>query len=169
MATATTTLKLVRDNKVTLIEALTPTLAANRAFKIYHGDHGIPLEDWALAHPDACWRRFSLRWEDDDPHRETDLQIVEEFATLRLVIAYPHHMSLYGSDARNLRDMDDMIRSDRNQIEDAVGTNSQNLATGENASRTERQPNEILESDEGQRVTLAVTDFRVQYYRTVNT
>lgn len=114
---ATTTLQLVRDDRRTLIEALSPTTDSAVKFREYK--RSVDFRDWAIANETACIRRFSLRVTGDyTPPLVSDMVTEEVIQEFSLVIAYQRN-SRYGRDKTN--DLYDVIREDHVLIRDTIG------------------------------------------------
>ncbi|SRR6266540_702334 len=133
MAT-TTTFGAIRNQIVSVIEALTPA-TMNRAEDKFRRcpDKRQLLETWAIAHAsDGCFRKFDLRRSGD----LTDPEVLDPSAIMRrelatLTMAYPVAPALYGPN--DLDSMEDVIASDAQQVRDAVFSPG-NLLTGQIAS-----------------------------------
>lgn len=156
-----TTFETIRDAQIAVIQALTPSVRADRLFiKHREGDY----MSWVEAHPTACWRRFQIVHNlDIDQGPTADGSIEACTHTEELRIAYPMELGKYGAD--NERDLEDMLASDFHQIDAAIGLNGlANYVT--NQDRCQHLPGEPKVIDvEGARV-LSIT-YLVQYDRSV--
>lgn len=129
MAT-TTTFKLIRNQMVSVIEALTPSVLNRPENKFRRlPDKTMTLDAWAQSHgADNCFRKFDIR----RTGGFTDPEILDPTAHRRtllctITVAYPLNFGIYG--ANDLDDLEDTIDSDIVQIRDAVFSPG-NLITG---------------------------------------
>lgn len=152
-----TTSAAIRDEMITLLQALTPLALAATPYRV-HREAG-DFRQWAVEHANACMRRFSVR----DNFIVTmpdvtglDLEWVQ--TTFTLVVAYP---ATYRAGADGMRDSDDLIEKDMHQIDGTIGTRGYGNYT---AGTVTTESMGITESDE---VRLLEMDFLVRYYRAV--
>lgn len=155
---ATTTFALVRAGFETQIEALTPGTHADILFRKALDE--VDFEEWAAENPQAVFRRFSIRndfdWQPVDV-TGTDLLIMRHGCTVH--VGYPSGLAAYGVD--NLRDVDDLIEADVDQIDEAIGVHGYaNYASGLHASELTR----VQVTEVGQSRIVSIT-FDLQYYR----
>lgn len=124
-----TTFALIRDQQLSVIEALTPAVSSGAKFRRHRGE--LEFTGWVEANPGACWRRFELlnsfNLAADGLTNAGDGNAVWQFQHDEvLVVAYPRQLGKYG--AQNERDLDDMIDSDLAQIDEAIGPDGSALA-----------------------------------------
>jgi len=124
-----TTFALIRDQQLSVIEALTPAVQSGTRFKRHRGD--VEFLAWVEANPSACWRRFELLNAFDYGHdgltnAGSGGALWQLAHSAQLVMAYPRQMGKYGQ--QNERDLDDMIDSDLAQIDEAIGPDGSALA-----------------------------------------
>ena len=120
MAT-TTTFGAIRNQIVTVVEALTPTLMNRLEDKFRRcPDKTMKLETWALEHGiDSCFRKFDLRISGSVTDPEVlDPAVHRRTQSATLTMAYPVNPAMYGPN--DLDSMEDVIASDAAQIRDAV-------------------------------------------------
>lgn len=158
MAVATTRPELIRNQWVTLIEALTPT--RHSAVPFHAATSAIGLERWAEENPQACLRRFDVTDATDreDPSlavSNKDLELA--LWTAELMIVYPHTLGLYGDE--NMRDLQDLQRADADQVRKAIGINGgANYVSGE--IRCEAR----YRFDTGEAISMTIFDIETEYY-----
>ena len=152
----TTTLAAIRDEQIALIQALTPTSLAATKLRVSLGE--LNFREWAAAHPEASLRRFAIQdiWDYDIPEVHGG-DMVFDPARVEVIVAYPKSPALYGSD--NARDMRDIIREDASLIDYTIGAWGTGNYSDASAVR------ESLELEDAGAVVLAVSTFRVFYYR----
>ena len=157
--TSTTTYPLIRDNMITLLEALTPTRGADTKFA--RDEQSVDMLLKAESNPQGCFRRFSIRREtirDDASTGATDCLIEQVTDKALLVIAYPHYFGLAGED--NLRDLDDLINEDAEQIRQTIGDlGSANYLSGQSVCRSTYQ------SQEQGEITFLYFELEIKYYQ----
>lgn len=124
-----TTFATIRDQQISVIEALTPALHAGTKFRRHRGEQEFIA--WVNENPAACWRRFEILNSFNLAHEGLtnagDGNALWQFQhDERLVLAYPRQLGKYG--AQNERDLDDMIDSDLAQIDEAIGPDGSALA-----------------------------------------
>lgn len=139
----TTTYAAIRDNYIRLIEAITPTLLSQLAFR--RGLRRQELEVWADGAGSAAFRKFEIRQASGsaDPNL-LDPTALERHEEAVILLAYPVLPALYGTD--DLDEMEKVMRSDAHQVRDAVFSPGNYLA-GQYAAFVE-----IEEPDRGDRV-----------------
>ena len=153
MAT-TTTFAAIRDNYITVLEALTPTTKSEVPLRCVKK---AELREWAEKNAtSAVLRKFDIRRGDGTEPPFQDPSAIERNEDMVLTVAYPVANGLYGQDDRN--DMEDLIRSDARQIRDAV-VSSDNYLAGQSAALLETLP--APERDE--KVWFQVFVFRLIY------
>lgn len=121
----TTTYPLIRDQQISLIQALTPAFRADKPFRVHTSD--VEFEKWSGEHPGACWRRFEIISNVDygiagttNPLTTGALWLMTQ--SMVLALAYPRAYGKYGREGLdNERDLDDCIDSDLAQIDNAIG------------------------------------------------
>ena len=162
MAT-TTTFKLIRNQIVSVIEALTPA-TLNRPENKFRRlpDKTMKLDEWCLAHGnDGCFRKFDIRRTGGfgDPDILDPAALRRSF-TATITVAYPVSFGLYG--ANDIDDLEDTIDSDVTQIREAVFSPG-NLLAGHIENRvtvedTDRSDDRVW----FQRFTVEVTYYNAQ-------
>lgn len=162
MAT-TTTFKLIRNQMVTVLEALTPA-TLNRPENKFRRlpDKTVTLEAWALEHgADNGFRKFDIR----RTGSFTDPEVLDPTANRRtleatVTVAYPLNFGLYG--ANDIDDLEDTIDSDVVQIRDALFSSgnylSGQLATIVTVEDTDRADDRVW----FQRFLLEITYYNAQ-------
>ena len=112
------TAEAIRDRIMSLIEAITPTMA-KPAFLRYRNEDGADFDAWAEKNPAAALRRFQVREVGDDELPHTSSVLEERVRTrFALRVAYPQ-THRYG--AANAMDRDDVMNQDWLKINAAVG------------------------------------------------
>lgn len=115
---STTTFALIRDQIVTKVKALTPTLLAGDKFD--HVPKRYDVREFVESSGGSgVLRRFDIQragTTETLPHLSTSEVMREEYA--RLTVAYPRTYGRYGTNDR--LDMEDVIRSDARQIRDTI-------------------------------------------------
>lgn len=139
---ATTTYADIRDNYIRLIEAITPTLLSQLAFR--RGPRDKELAEWAGGNS-AALRKFEIRLAGDvqDPD-VMDFNDADRFEEAEILIAYPVLPALYGRD--DLDELEKVMRSDARQVRDVVFSPGNYLA-GQSAAFVE-----IMQPERGDRV-----------------
>lgn len=118
-----TTTAEIRDEQARLIEAITPTTAAQVKFRREEGR--IDFRQWVAANPNACFRRFSIQGSLELEGPEVSNINFETYRTaIILTVAYPKQFGAYGGD--NIRDLADLVHGDVFQIDDVIGHRGQN-------------------------------------------
>lgn len=133
----TTTYAAIRDNYIRLIEAITPTLLSQLAFR--RGLRRQELEVWAESAGSAALRKFEIRLDGDveDPNT-MDFTDADRYEDAEILIAYPVLPALYGTD--DLDEMEKVMRSDARQVRDVVFSPG-NYLSGQSAAFVEiRKP-----------------------------
>ena len=156
---ATTTVEAIRDNMISLIEALTPNTRASNKFSVDRAVHDFG--EWAEEHANSCLRRFAIKdvgsydLPEVSSHQEERLR-----ANLTVLVAYPMKApSLAGTNAN--RDLYDVIREDMHQIDSAIGHRAQgDYVAGQGGTRA-------LAKDivEGESVILLALDMETYFCR----
>lgn len=132
----TTTFAAIRDNYITLIEALTPTKLADKLFR--RSPRHRRLGDWALGSGSAALRGFELVGEEAVPDPNLfDPSALERVEHMVLMVAYPVQVALYGRD--DLDELEAVTRSDARQLRDLVYSAGNYLA-GQSAAFVEILP-----------------------------
>lgn len=157
----TTTAAILRALIAARILALTPTKEPGRSY-LEH-DYLLPLSEWALAHPTACLRRFSVLEDPDVSEPDvTDGSTEGVWQTFTIAVAYPKSWR-FGD--QGLVDLFNTLAADRLQIVKTVGTvGFATLATTTQAA-TVQTASEARE-DLGP-VVFATVRLRAFYYRSV--
>ena len=134
MAT-TTTYAAIRDNWITLIEALTPAVLPE--YKFRRAPRHKYLDDFASETGSAAMRAFSIELEDQDPDPFTmPFETVERNERALISVAYPVAPALYGR--TDFDEMEVVMRRDARQIRDLLFSSSSYLA-GQSAAFPARQ------------------------------
>lgn len=142
MAT-TTTYAAIRDNCITKIEALVPSLLSQFSFRRAPRRHELAV--WADGAGSAALRTFEIRQASSSPDPNLfDPTALERHEEAVLLIAYPVLPALYGTD--DLDELEKVMRSDAHQLRDLVFS-AGNYVAGQNACFVE-----IEEPDRGDRV-----------------
>lgn len=156
-----TTVGGIRDAQATLIEALTPTTAADVKFRREEGR--IDFKEWCKKNPSACLRRFSIMgsFELEGPLvSNTDYEAYR--TSVILTVAYPKQFARYGGD--NIRDLSDLVHEDTFLIDDTIGHRGQsNFLPGQNFCL--RRPE--VQIDDGGSVWFATTTYDLEFQRGV--
>ena len=119
-----TTYQLIRDQQLTVIEALTPSFRADVPFR----RHKEPAEfvGWAEENKAACWRRFEILCNFDiEKQGIGDGNKWQLEHSMTLIVAYPREFGKYG--AANERSLDVCIIDDFVQIDEAIGPDGASL------------------------------------------
>lgn len=159
MATPTTTMETIRDNWITVIEALTPTSIPSVTFHVERGE--VDFDDLAERQPDI-FRRFTIEDLATYPPSEMSDMVAELLETeVEVRVAFPKEWGIYGSN--NSRDARDVLREDMFQIDKAIGHNGgANYVSGQIASKAIERT--IEETDNH---LFALMRYSVQFYRSV--
>lgn len=156
MTLTTTTYHLIRDQMVTKVAALTPTLLGSRKFKRANPRHQI--RDWSAVAQEAGFRAFEItRAEASEPALMDPAAFLRR-ETVTVIVAYPILRAIYGSE--DLDSIENTIRSDTAQIRDALYS-SGNYVTGQQAAIPLQLPETDRASDE---VWFQSIPFDVLYY-----
>ncbi len=116
--TLTTTIALIRDQMITVVESLTPASFASSKFKAERSYYNF--EEWANDHANTCLRRFCVINVGQDPPEVTDHQVEYLRADFLVQVAYPKRLpTSAGTDG--LRDLRDLMREDADLIDDYIG------------------------------------------------
>lgn len=158
-----TTAASIRDRMETVIAALTPDVLAGDRFRAYRNEGAGDFLTWCEANANGCQRRFQVRdlgAISQPAVTNTDVEWRE--LTFRVLVAYPQS---HRAGRQQALDRDDMIDSDRAQIEEAIG-----IAGGPNFANP--YPNACHLSTEVSRESgagfdLLVIDERMGFYRSV--
>lgn len=155
---ATTTFALIRAGFEAQVTALVPTVRADVAFRESMDE--IQLRDWAVANPGACFRRFTfVNRHDWGVPVISGTDVIEVVHTCVLEVAYPPGLAVYG--AGNLRAVDDLIESDMDQLDDAIGLHGYpNYVSGLAVSQLAGTSIEVVDS-----IRLLSMTFELQYLR----
>ncbi len=114
----TATVEAIRDQALTVVEALVPDVCSGDRFRRYRNEGDGDFEGWAEAHPAAAFRRFQIRdTGDDKPAESTNLDVEWRTVTFRGLFAYPHNSR---TGPQQALDRDDAIELDQYTIEDAL-------------------------------------------------
>ena len=155
---AVTTYEAIRDDQITAIAAITPTSHSGTKF-IVSLDEG-DFRAWAERFPQACFRRFTIRYLSEDEAENSNLDV--EFRTVQaeVVVSYPNNRK-YGS--HNTRDMNDVMRQDAISIGNAAGVRGYG-SLGPDATVTNSKP----EHETGDAVSFLVMPYTVRYWEAVS-
>ena len=126
---ATTTLKLIREQWATLLQALTPSSLIAQKFREYKDRK--EFRDWSEDSPSAALRRFFI---EDGMDYELPLSSNmddEEITTeMTLMVAYPKDGRYGSGEGKTMRDV---MREDMHQIDTALGHRGiANYVSGQN-------------------------------------
>lgn len=153
----TTTIKLIREQQQTLVNALTPASHSGVKFRDYSDQQ--PFEDWAEATPQGCLRRYAIKdlfsYEDV---AVSDMSSEDIRTSLELVIAYPRD-ARYG--LQNEEHMRDVIREDMHQIDTAIGARGYGDYVSGQSGCWMREP----ELEEGEAVWFLRTPLEILFRR----
>lgn len=134
MAT-TTDWSTIRDQIITKIKAISPTLLAGFQFDEVPRNQG--LRDYAARVGSAALRRFELRLDDTEPDPIVlDPAAYERNESATLLVAYPRELALYGQ--ADVDDMEKVIRSDAAQLRDTIFSPG-NYVAGQSLARPRRR------------------------------
>ena len=139
MAT-TTTFAAIREQYLTKIRAITPSVLAGHVFST--PNTRIPLKAWAMKSAGSqCFRAFGITFDDvvEEP-QDFESTAYQRMDTATLVIAYPVDLALYykDDDDQDLANFDDVINSDSDQVRDVL-TSTGNLIAGHSEMRVVRR------------------------------
>lgn len=154
----TTTLEAIRAQHVTLMQALVPTTKAGVKFVEYVDRNNF--EDWAVAKPSACMRRFQFKdLGPYDPAVVSDLTQERVITNLQLVVAYPNDMRFQAGEAN---DAFDVVRQDMHQLNSTIGDRGYgNFVDGhEKSSPTTPDEFEVVDG-----TILLRIDFETRFWR----
>jgi hypothetical protein len=150
----TTTPAAIATRIVALVEALTPTTETSIRYTEHRSEDGQSLDDFAEVHPEACMRRFEVRYSGDRDQPEVSNTDVEaEERDFDVVVAYPT------SRWSTARERDAVIDADANQVNHEVGTNSYGSIT-DCTMLTEG-----ISREDGSPATFAVINLSAHFYR----
>jgi len=143
---ATTTLEAIRDNMISVIEALTPVSSSGAKFRVDRAV--VDFGNWAEEHASSCFRRFAIKdaggyeLPECSDHQEERIR-----ANLVVTVAYPRNQASIVGRAAN-RDLYDLIREDMHQIDGAIGHRmpAANYVSGQGGTRSLSK--DIVEGDQ---------------------
>lgn len=166
MATPTTTFDAVRDQMISVIEALVPASLPQDRFRRALGERA-DLRAWALEYPDACFRRFDILDASDYAAPIVSDGVIDQVeAVARVVVAYPSS-GKFGD--QNRRDAMGVMRADRHQIDDAIGLHGgANTVAGQTTAVSRGGAPFDLGAD-GDGAIFTVLELGFLFYRAVNT
>lgn len=109
----------IRDAMIAVVEDIVPSTLSSDRFRP-HREHG-DFRDWAIAHPNGCLRRFSIRASGDvSPPLVTNTDVEWVETGFECVVAYAAG-GRHGE--KFLTAIDDVMESDLRLIEHRIGTN----------------------------------------------
>jgi len=117
MATATTTAKLIREDRRDIVRNLRPAELANVGFSEY--DRNADFREWCEDNSTSCFRRFQI--EDQatyEPPVISDFAIEETRTQFTVVVAYPADGRFRGG---TINAVEDAIRADQVKIDTRLG------------------------------------------------
>ncbi len=115
---STATYAQIRDEQARLIEAITPTTAADVKFRRDEGR--VEFSKWVEQNPTASFRRFSILGSMRDEGPLVTNCDTETYRTDTIVVvAYPKQFGKYGGD--NIRDLQDLVDEDKFLLDNAIG------------------------------------------------
>jgi hypothetical protein len=124
----TTTIELLRDYIISLIEAIVPTVHSAIRFERFLDEGVANFQNWAEKNPPGALRRFQVRDTGKRiPPDVSNTTVEGRFVEFEITIAYPQ-TSRFGINAA--RDRDDAAELDEFLIEQAVGMNGYQNFTG---------------------------------------
>jgi hypothetical protein len=155
-----TTFAAIRAGYIATIRALVPRILSADRFR--PSPHELALDTYAQDEKAraSLFRMFQIRDSHDDaPTTYTDLHTVRVAHSCTVDVAYPKDFGIYGRD--DLLSMDDVIRSDFVQIDEAIGiTGAASWQSGQHMS--DNQGNGLI--DIGPAVIRRIV-FRLEYDR----
>lgn len=114
-----TSIAAIRDRLTTVLRQATPNVSSSDKFVPFAEDLAGDFETWAEANPGGATRQFQVRDASTGASPDhSQVEFEERFAPLVIEVAYPQS-NRWGSDGALGRD--DVIESDRLQIEKVVG------------------------------------------------
>ena len=158
---ATTTYAAIRDLQVTAIRAIAPTSHAGELFKVATDEGNF--RDWARANPQACFRRFTVRYLSEDEPEASNLDAEYRTVEAEIVVAYPGKTpAKWGSE--NLRDMSDIMREDAISLNNAAGHRGYSNIT---VAATIISSRPVYEGEDGDAVRFLVLPYTCKYWEAV--
>lgn len=158
-----TTVEAIRDNAISLIEALSPSLLSSVPMRRHRGEQS--LDEWADANPAASLRVFSLlQTSDGEPPAVSNTTEELRTAILELRIAYPRLYGLYGQ--QNVRDAFDLMEADAIKIDGRSGIGLNNSGGYVAGCHSVLITDRIIEESESN--LFAVFTIETMYYRGVS-
>ena len=152
---ANTTFEAIRDEELTLLEALTPSMLGDVQFRRHLEE--VPLRDWADQNPQSCFRRITIRDTFDYSTNGSINGNVPMSGIKEVQVAYPNDRR-YGPDG--IRDMREVMRVDRRDIETTIGergysnlTNHTNVGNGQ------------IDIEPGPAATLMIITHRFEFWQ----
>lgn len=165
--TATTTREAIRENMVTLIEALAPTTSSDVPFRVERGERDF--RTWAEANEAAALRRFSVRFvgQPSPPVISDTLTELVEQDAVEVLIAYPKQYGKYGQG--NNRALDDVLDEDVQQIDGQSGVSHNNSGDWVSGQHNCLRIEATVEDDPDAKVVIARLLYSIDYYRSTAT
>lgn len=114
-----TTKEAIRDHIIALITAIDPDVMSGDRFRAYRNERGAKFVEAMEAAPAGALRRFQVRdTGQDEPPAVSSVDHERQLVTFQIQISYPQ-TGRYGAD--QALDRDDVMESDRKQLEQTVG------------------------------------------------
>jgi hypothetical protein len=129
---ATTTESAIRERISAVVAALAPTSMSDDAFREWTDEESARFDDWAMANPQAAFRRFHVDDDGQSSAPSVSDNVVEEYlVTFRVLVAYPHDSRAGSKEARRR-----VMREDEHKIVTAIGmTGRENFSSSVDSSR----------------------------------
>lgn len=142
---------------ITLVENVTPAIHAGTAFVRFREQ--FDFRTWAEGNPQACLRRFSIKYSSREPAAVSTTLVEENSYTFEVAIAYPVS-GRFGADG--LDDLEDTITSDLRKIYAVIGPPGYASFTA---------PATVIDAGDDREtsgpVMFGVMRFRVDFYRSL--
>ncbi len=149
---------------VTTIKALTPAEQSAGKFEHVETHDMVDFRDWAEGHDASCFRKYAIEISASTLPSASDSSVELRETTAEIIVAYPHHFSLYADGGKRAHSMRDMIEADMSQIAKAVGyKGSANYVSGQHAAVEDQ-----IEVEPGDGVSFGVLPLTVTYYYNVS-
>lgn len=164
--TASTTYPTIRNQWVSVLQALTPAFRTGTEFELFTSmPPEMTFEEWCAENTTACLRKFHVRRSGGrEPPLANDADVVQLKANAELVVAYPKAYAEYNrSDARReVIDLEDVLDADGEQINNSIGIcGAANYVSGQSICTAEQHVEEEAQ------VVFLVFDLEAVYYEDV--
>ncbi len=158
---AVTTYAAVRGLQIAAITAIAPTSHSAETFKVALDEGNFRA--WAESQPQACFRRFTVRYLSEDEPEVSNLDAEYRTVDAEIVVAYPGKLpARWGSE--NLRDMSDIMREDAISLNNAAGHRGYSNIT---VAATIISSRPVYEGEDGDAVRFLVLPYTAKFWESV--